>query len=222
MAMTEGLADIYYYGQSSNPDILIHGEVVSCSPFLKFRWREQDSDAGYASEWMEVQTNLIGAYNLDNILAAITVGYVNNVPFELINKAIANYTPTNNRSQMTVTDHNHLVVDAYNANPSSMQAAIDNFKLMDVPAKMAILGDMRELGDASAEEHQKVVEQLKQAGFQQVWLVGEEFAKTECSFKKFHDIEEVKAAIAAQQPQDMYILIKGSNGIKLFQLPELL
>lgn len=123
---------------------------------------------------------------------------------------------------MTVTDHNHLVVDAYNANPSSMQAAIDNFKLMDVPAKMAILGDMRELGDASAEEHQKVVEQLKQAGFQQVWLVGEEFAKTECSFKKFHDIEEVKAAIAAQQPQDMYILIKGSNGIKLFQLPELL
>ena len=93
---------------------------------------------------------------------------------------------------------------------------------MDVPAKMAILGDMRELGDASAEEHQKVVEQLKQAGFQQVWLVGEEFAKTECSFKKFHDIEEVKAAIAAQQPQDMYILIKGSNGIKLFQLPELL
>ena len=123
---------------------------------------------------------------------------------------------------MTVTDHNHLVVDAYNANPSSMQAAIDNFKLMDVPAKMAILGDMRELGDASAEEHQKVVEQLKQAGFQQVWLVGEEFAKTECNFKKFHDIEEVKAAIAAQQPQDMYILIKGSNGIKLFQLPELL
>lgn len=222
MAMTEGLADIYYYGQSSNPDILIHGEVVSCSPFLKFRWREQDSDADYTSEWMEVQTNLIGAYNLDNILAAITVGYVNNVPFELINKAIANYTPTNNRSQMTVTDHNHLVVDAYNANPSSMQAAIDNFKLMDVPAKMAILGDMRELGDASAEEHQKVVEQLKQAGFQQVWLVGEEFAKTECSFKKFHDIEEVKAAIAAQQPQDMYILIKGSNGIKLFQLPELL
>lgn len=222
MAMTDGLADIYYYGQSSNPDILIHGEVVSCSPFLKFRWREQDSDADYASEWMEVQTNLIGAYNLDNILAAITVGYVNNVPFELINKAIANYAPTNNRSQMTVTDHNHLVVDAYNANPSSMQAAIDNFKLMDVPAKMAILGDMRELGDASAEEHQKVVEQLKQAGFQQVWLVGEEFAKTECSFKKFHDIEEVKAAIAAQQPQDMYILIKGSNGIKLFQLPELL
>ena len=222
MAMTDGLADIYYYGQSSNPDILIHGEVLSCAPFLKFRWREQDSDAGYASEWMEVQTNLIGAYNLDNILAAITVGYVNNVPFELINKAIANYTPTNNRSQMTVTDHNHLVVDAYNANPSSMQAAIDNFKLMDVPAKMAILGDMRELGDASAEEHQKVVEQLKQAGFQQVWLVGEEFAKTECSFKKFHDIEEVKAAIATQQPQDMYILIKGSNGIKLFQLPELL
>lgn len=222
MAMTDGLSDIYYYGQSDCDDILIRGEVVSCAPFLKFRWREQDHEAHYTSDWMEVQTQLIGAYNLDNILAAITVGYVNDVPFERINHAIANYTPHNNRSQMTVTDHNHLVVDAYNANPSSMQAAIDNFQLMDVPSKMLILGDMRELGEASAEEHQKVVDRLQQAGFQEVWLVGEEFMKAKTNYRKFHDVDEVKAAIREQQPCDRYILIKGSNGIKLFQLPELL
>ena len=90
--------DVYYYGQSDSSDILIRGEVVSCAPFLKFRWREQDGDAGYQSEWMEVQTHLIGAYNLDNMLAAITVGYVNNIPFERINHALTNYIPTNNRS----------------------------------------------------------------------------------------------------------------------------
>ena len=222
MAMTQGLADIYYYGQSDNRDILIRGEVLSCAPFLRFRWREQDTDADYASDWMEVQTHLIGAYNLDNILAAITVGYVNNVPFDDINRAIADYTPTNSRSQMTVTAHNHLIVDAYNANPSSMQAAIDNFRHMDVPAKMVILGDMRELGKVSAEEHQRVVDGLMACDFEAVWLVGEEFGKTVCPFRKFRDVEEVKAAIADQQPSGKYILIKGSNGTKLFQLPELL
>ena len=108
--------DIYYYGQSDSPDILIRGELIACDPFLRFRWREQDADAGYQSDWMEVSTHLVGAYNLDNMLAAITVGYVNNIPFECINRALADYVPKNNRSQMTVTEHNQLVVDAYNAN----------------------------------------------------------------------------------------------------------
>ena len=221
--------DVYYYGQSDNSDILIRGEVVSCAPFLKFRWREQDADAGYTSEWMEVQTHLIGAYNLDNMLAAITIGYVNNIPFEQINHALENYVPSNNRSQMTVTEHNHLIVDAYNANPTSMAAAIDNFKLMQVEHKMAILGKMGELGDVSDEEHQKVVNMLVEAGFDEVWLVGEEFEKAIAHstrpthhFSVFHDVEEVKAAIAKQQPQHRYILIKGSNSVKLYQLPELL
>ena len=230
--------DIYYYGQSDNEDILIRGEVVSCAPFLKFRWREQDHDAGYTSEWMEVQTHLIGAYNLDNMLAAITVGYVNNVPFEQINHALENYVPTNNRSQLTETKTNHLIVDAYNANPTSMAAAIDNFKRMEVSPKMAILGKMGELGDVSEEEHEKIVKMLADAGFDEVWLVGDEFEKANSQFsilqpegrsvarnlnsQFFHSVEEVKAAIAKQQPQHKYILIKGSNSVKLFQLPELL
>ena len=225
MKMTDGLADIYYYGQSDNTDILIHGEVISCAPFLRFRWREQDHDAGYTSEWMEVQTHLIGAYNLDNMLAAITIGYVNNIPFEQINHALENYVPSNNRSQMTVTEHNHLVVDAYNANPTSMKAAIDNFKLMEVSPKMVIIGKMGELGDVSEEEHQKVVDMLADARFDKVWLVGDEYAATNRSAltaQLFHDVEEVKAAIANEQPQGYYILIKGSNSNKLFELPDLL
>ena len=217
--------DIYYYGQSDNEDILIRGEVISCAPFLKFRWREQDSSTEYHSEWMEVQTHLIGAYNLDNMLAAITVGYVNNIPFELINHALKNYVPTNNRSQLTETKTNHLIVDAYNANPTSMKAAIDNFRLMDVAPKMAILGKMGELGDIVDEEHQKLVDMLQEAHFDEVWLVGDEFKRCQLSIancRLFKDVDEVKAAIAEQQPQGRYILIKGSNSNKLFQLPELL
>ena len=214
--------DIYYYGQSDNSDILIRGEVISCAPFLKFRWREQDADAGYTSEWFTVQTQLIGAYNLDNMLAAIIVGYVNNIPFDKINHALENYKPTNNRSQMTETQTNHLIVDAYNANPTSMKAAIDNFRLMEVSPKMAILGKMGELGDVSEEEHQKVVTMLEEAGFDEVWLVGSEFQKANSNFRTFANVDEVKQAIAQDQPAGRYILIKGSNSVKLFQLPELL
>ena len=228
MIQERGAADIYFYGQSDAEDILIRGEVVSCAPFLRFRWREQDADAGYTGPWMEVQTKLIGAYNLDNMLAAITVGYVNNVPFDDINRALADYTPHNNRSQMTVTEKNHLIVDAYNANPTSMKAAIDNFRLMEVPHKMAILGQMGELGDVSQEEHRKVIKMLEEAHFEEVWLVGEEWKKAIAALKNtlhatlYTHVDEVKDAIANEQPHDRYILIKGSNSVKLYQLPELL
>ena len=214
--------DLYFYGQSDNQDILIRGEVVSCAPFLKFRWCEQDAEAGFTSEWMEVQTHLIGAYNLDNMLAAITVGYVNNIPFEQINHALENYVPTNNRSQLTETEKNHLIVDAYNANPTSMKAALDNFRLMEVSPKMAILGKMGELGDVSDEEHQKIIKLLEEARFDEVWLVGEEFQKANSSFRTFANVDEVKAAIAQEQPQGRYILIKGSNSTHLYELPALL
>ena len=214
--------DIYYYGQSDNPDILIRGEVLSCAPFLKFRWREQDADAGYTSEWQTVQTHLIGAYNLDNMLAAITIGYVNNIPFEQINHALESYVPTNNRSQLTETEKNHLIVDAYNANPTSMKAAIDNFRLMEVSPKMAILGMMGELGDVSQEEHQKIIALLQEACFDEVWLVGAEFQKAVCPFRTFANVDEVKAAIAEVQPAGRYILIKGSNSTHLYELPALL
>lgn len=214
MAEQREMQRIIGYGHTED-EASITGEVISCAPFLKFRWTDGRGDR-------EVQTHLIGSYNLDNMLAAITIGLHFGVSSESICHALENYVPTNNRSQLEVTEKNKLIVDAYNANPSSMAAAIENFRVLEAPKKMAILGDMRELGDVSDEEHQHVVDQLKAYGFENIWLVGAEFQKTSTNYRKFADVEEVKAAIAAEQPEGYHILIKGSNGIKLFLLPELL
>ena len=214
-----------YSSDPENAGVCTCGEVLSCAPFLKFRWRESDSnleDKNEEPQWYEVQTQLIGSYNIDNMMAAIAVGLNFGVEPADINRALEAYKPSNNRSQLTVTAHNHLIVDAYNANPSSMRAALENFNLMEVSPKMAILGMMGELGKSSRKEHQKIVDLLATFNLDEVWLVGSEFAAIECNFRKFDDLEQVKAAIAEQRPEGCYILIKGSNSTKLFQLPELL
>ena len=203
------------------------GEVVACNPFLKFRWRESDTNLEEKGQqtapiWYDVQTQLIGSYNIDNLMAAIAVGLNFGVEPETINCALEAYKPSNNRSQLTVTEKNHLVVDAYNANPSSMRAALENFRLMDASPKMAILGMMGELGKSSQKEHQKIVDFIATLNLDEVWLVGSEFQQIDCPYRKFADVDEVKAAIQAEQPHDRYILIKGSNSTKLYQLPELL
>ena len=215
MARQRELSRIESYG--TGDDGRVHGTVTSCAPFLKFSWGVEGEPQVY-----EVQTQLIGAYNIDNMLAAIAVGLHFGVAPAQINEALEGYKPSNNRSQLTVTAHNKLIVDAYNANPTSMQAALANFRDMQVSPKMAILGDMKELGDVSAEEHQKLVDVISACSLDEVWLVGSEFAKTQCPFRKFNDVEEVKKAIAENRPEGYYILIKGSNSIKLFELPQLL
>lgn len=219
MARQREMNRIMTYGQSD--DANVQGEVLDCAPFLRFTWRNMATTESKARTY-DVQTHLIGAYNIDNMLAAITIGLHFGVTPEQINHALSHYIPANNRSQLEVTAKNKLIVDAYNANPSSMAAAVENFKLMNVEHKMAILGDMRELGEVSALEHQKLVDKLAEDGFKEVWLVGEEFGKTQTAFRKFKNVDEVKVEIAAHCPENYYILIKGSNGIKLFELPELL
>ena len=214
-----------YSTDPENQYTCISGEIIACDPFLKFRWREPLmtlEEEGRSTKWHKVQTQLIGSYNIDNLLAAIAVGINFGVDRKKICAALEAYTPSNNRSQMTVTEKNHLVVDAYNANPTSMQAALDNFRRMEVPHKMAILGQMGELGTESDAEHRQLVADLEASGFEEVWLVGDNFADIPCDFRKFHDVEEVKAAIREKQPEGRYILIKGSNSNKLSQLPELL
>ena len=214
-----------YSTMPENQYTCISGEIIACDPFLKFRWREPLmtlEEEGRSTKWHKVQTHLIGAYNIDNLLAAITVGINFGVDRKKICAALEDYVPSNNRSQMTVTEKNHLIVDAYNANPTSMQAALENFSLIQADRKMAILGQMGELGTESDAEHQKMVSYLEQAGYDEVWLVGDNFNNIPCTFRKFHDVEEVKAAIREQCPEGYYILIKGSNSNKLFQLPELL
>ena len=220
--------DIWLSPYSTDPDnwySCISGEVIECNPFLKFRWREPLmvlEEEGRSTKWHKVQTQLIGSYNIDNLLAAIAVGINFGVDRKKICAALEEYEPSNNRSQMTVTEKNHLIVDAYNANPTSMHAALDNFSLIQADRKMAILGQMGELGEESDKEHRLLVDRLESSGYDEVWLVGDNFRDIDCPFRKFHDVEEVKAAIAKDCPQGYYILIKGSNSNRLFQLPELL
>lgn len=205
------------YGVDATDGCKVVGKVGECAPFLTFEWKTSVSE-----KWHSVSTHLIGAYNIYNMLAAATIGVSFGVSEEQICHALANYIPSNNRSQLTVTDNNKLIVDTYNANPTSMMAALQNFRDMKVEPKMAILGDMRELGEVSEAEHQKIIDFLNTSGIKNVWLVGREFNKTNCTFRKFEDVEAVKKEIKANPPKDHYILIKGSNGIKLFQLPVLL
>lgn len=208
------------YGQTEAEGLLVKGSLIECNPMLKFSWSPQPTKfTPY-----EVQTKLIGSYNLDNALAAACIGTLFAVPADDICQALADYTPSNNRSQLTVTEHNKLVVDAYNANPTSMKAALDNFRLIKAEHKMCILGDMKELGEASLEEHQKIVDMLPSCGFEEVWLVGDEFAKTSHpdSYRMFANVDDAKAAITDKQPQGHVILIKGSNSTHLVQTVELL
>ncbi|MBO4827118.1 MAG: UDP-N-acetylmuramoyl-tripeptide--D-alanyl-D-alanine ligase [Prevotella sp.] len=221
MANQRGLIFQIGYGMGNSDEIVVKGEVTGCDPFVRFRWWIEDEEEETPQK-EEVQTRLIGAYNVYNMLAAIAVGLHFDIDPENINHALENYTPSNNRSQLMRTANNTLIVDAYNANPTSMAAALRNFRDMQVGNKMAILGDMRELGDASEEEHQRIVDMLKEFGLVNTWLVGEEFAKTKSDFRKFKDVDEVREAIEACQPQGHSILIKGSNGTKLFLLPEVL
>ena len=214
---------IIYYGVADNKyKISIRGEIADHSAFLHFRWRDESPLSGEVGSWHDVQTHLIGEYNLSNMLAAITIGTRFGVTPDDICEALSSYEPHNNRSQLTKTEHNTLVVDAYNANPTSMKAALDNFHSIEASNKMLILGEMRELGADSVKEHQQIVQLIQEYGFKDVLLVGEEFIKTGTTFRCFSDITALTAFIQHQPPQHKTILIKGSNGTKLFTLPELL
>ncbi len=198
------------YGQT--PGLDVTGKVVACSPFLHFSWTAEGISH-------DVQTHLIGAYNLDNALAAVAIGRYFGVEDTKICHALSSYVPQNNRSQLVHTASNTLIVDAYNANPTSMMAALENFRQMEAAHKVAILGDMKELGEGSHEEHQKVVDFLKECGFERVMLVGPEFGGTASSFEHYKDVKEVEALLAAHPLQGCCILVKGSNSMKLSELP---
>lgn len=192
--------------------------LVSCDPFLRFRWKDT-----------EVQTNLIGAYNVDNLVAAATIGQYFGVSDKDICDALGEYVPSMGRSQFRKTERNRLVIDAYNANPTSMEASLSGFSQMQMPSKLAILGDMKELGAVSREEHLNIIRRVRQYGIE-AWLVGNEFAEAlsclgseSCSgVKSFADVESVKSYLVANPLSDRTILIKGSNSTRLHTLPDVL
>ena len=167
------------------------------------------------------QFHLVSQYKPSGDQPEAIQGLVDGVNFgirEQINDALAAYKPVNNRSQLTETADNKLIVDAYNANPTSMMAALENFRDMKVDNKMVILGNMGELGGASWREHQKVVDFLVGESFRHVWLVGHGFKSLQHPFRTFDNVEQVKQALSIKKPKGYYILIKASHAMKLYEI----
>ena len=212
--MAHDLKQVCYGSQAG---LYVCGRMTGNSPYLALAWHTE----GEAEEH-PVQMHLIGEYNLPNALAAITVGRYFNVPAGQICQALESYVPHNNRSQLVRTADNTLIVDAYNANPTSMKAAIDNFHKMQAAHKMLILGDMRELGTDSPALHQEVVDQLETYGFEDVVLVGTAFAATRHHYPTYPDAPALIANLQAHRPTGKTILIKGSNGMHLNTVAEAL
>jgi len=211
-SIAKGIEQITY---GNGDDAFASGQVVSCDPFLVFNWKQQ-------GKLHTVETHIIGSYNLDNVLAAVAVGRFFKIPAERISRAIAAYEPTNNRSQFKKTENNELIIDAYNANPSSMKVALDNFITMPVQPKAIILGDMRELGPTSDELHAEVVEQIKKGQFDKVFLCGEHFSKVGKEFSPFATTEAMVEELRKQPLKGYHILIKGSHSMGLEKLADIL
>lgn len=211
-SIAKGIEQITY---GNGDDAFASGQVVSCDPFLVFNWKQQ-------GKLHTVETHIIGSYNLDNVLAAVAVGRFFKIPAERISRAIAAYEPTNNRSQFKKTDNNELIIDAYNANPSSMKVALDNFITMPVQPKAIILGDMRELGPTSDELHAEVVAQIKKGQFDKVFLCGEHFSKVGKEFSPFATTEAMVEELRKQPLKGYHILIKGSHSMGLKKLADIL
>ena len=173
-------------------------------------------------EGVTIRTKLVGAYNADNVLAALCIARHFDVPLADAAAAIEAYVPSNNRSQMQCTARNTLIVDAYNANPSSMAAALDNFAVLTADRKLALLGDMRELGAESRTEHARIVGKLGELGLDAM-LVGEEFtAVADGRYPCFADSEALARWLHDNPQQGMTLLVKGSRGIAMEKvIPEL-
>ncbi|HZK03325.1 MAG TPA: UDP-N-acetylmuramoyl-tripeptide--D-alanyl-D-alanine ligase [Bacteroidaceae bacterium] len=218
--MASGL-NLFKYGACKEiNNYHVNGCVTANNPFMQFIWRVKEGPKHL------VNTKLVGSYNITNVLAAVAVGLYMNVPEELINLALSQYEPKNNRSQLIITKKNRLIVDSYNANPSSMEAAIENFYNSNLENKMIILGDMRELGESSLEEHKNILNSLYYYNFSDVFLVGSEFTKAgmdnSLGFRYFLSADDVKFEFSNNPVEGRSILIKGSNSINLSQLSTVL
>lgn len=203
MELSSGMKKITY-GQDDGADVA--GQMVSANPFLRVSHCQQEFD-----------TQLVGDYNFENVMAAITVGRHFGIDNATIHDAIANYTPTNSRSQVIDTQKNHIILDAYNANPTSMEHAIRNFRNICADDNLLILGDMRELGNDSQKEHETIFNLLNEMNFKNVFLVGDEFrkvCKNNC-FMTFENIDMLIQHIENHPIEGKDILVKGSNSMKL-------
>ncbi len=190
-------------------------------------FKPKDESEAYLSlecEGVSFTTHLTGKYNFSNVAAAITLGKYYQVPLEEASRAIAAYQPTNHRSQIKETERNILVMDAYNANPSSMEAALENFGTLNARHKWAILGDMFELGDSAEEQHLHIATLATSLNLEKVLLVGTNFCRLPASknYEQFEDLNALTEFLTVEDPRQKHILIKGSRGMKLERLEPLL
>ncbi len=212
---------IIYYGTKGFTHC--QGRIEENGLFLKLRWigSEDVMNDKDPVDWIQdgsvVQTKLYGKYNFENVLAAICIGNNFNVPDESINQAVENYEPKNNRSQIINTGKNVVILDSYNANPTSMRTAIDNFSEVSLENKLLILGDMFELGETSIREHGVIIAQIKALNFKNVLFVGSNFYNYEGDddYIFFKTRDNLINYLSRNQISDKNILIKGSRGMGL-------
>ncbi|WP_316819441.1 UDP-N-acetylmuramoyl-tripeptide--D-alanyl-D-alanine ligase [Pedobacter gandavensis] len=211
MQMAKGLTKIVYYG--TEPNNTITGKLLKTDPFLELAWTDQE-------EIHDLHTQLTGAYNFENILAAICIGHFFGLGADQINLGLSGYQPKNNRSQLSKTDKNTVICDFYNANPSSMIAALANIESLSAAKKVVIIGDMFELGNESAAQHQLIISTAEKTAVHTLIFIGKHFYE-EKEGHRGHFFQNPAAAAAFLQKEsitDSLILLKGSRGMALEQL----
>ena len=208
--MSEGIDAIKTYGTH---DADITGQVQSSSGFLEVAITS-------GGEITTIKTKLIGEYNLPNVLAAVAVGKYFDVPEEKIKLALENYAPSNSRSQLIKKGTNSIILDAYNANPTSMKAAIENFAKMEGDHKILLLGGMMELGESSVDEHRSIVSIIGDHSWEAVVLVGGDYNKLDHPYINFENALEAQAWFRNQHFEKMQFLIKGSRSMAMEKILE--
>ncbi len=234
MEQQRDLKNTVFYG-TGNADNLVTGQLIENSPLLTLEWENNNSGKSY-----QVKTQLTGAYNLDNILAAICIGVYFGLSDDEINKGVESYQPKNNRSQIVQTGTNTLICDYYNANPSSMFVAIENIGKINANRKVLILGDMFEMGEESAVEHRGVIKKALETSVDERIFIGKDFFEGSPEVRPdsyresespereggkkstfYKTVEDAIKSLKANPIKNSTILIKGSRGMALERLVEL-
>lgn len=216
MEMSTGVQRKEFFGSHANARV--SGRIFSADPFLTVEVKLRNE-----SSFHKLNSKLVGDYNLNNILAAICIGDYFNVSLEEMIAGVESYIPSNNRSQAVKMGSNDVIMDAYNANPSSMSAAIQNFSKIKANKKILVLGDMYELGEESAREHLAIIEMVHQLHFEEAVFVGKHFyANKKYEYQFFENTAEANTYLQETKPKNSSILVKGSRGMKLETLTDAL
>jgi len=208
--LSKNISKIYSYGSSTGN---ITGQIARSSPFLEMKINSGDTI-------MNINSQLVGDYNSPNILAAFAVGNYFKVETEKIKEALENYQPSNSRSQLVKKGTNTIILDAYNANPSSMIAAIENFNKLESVDKVLMLGGMKELGADTKKEHKALIELINKYSWKKVVLVGGEFEELEHNYENFDNSLQAKDWLKRQHFENTTILVKGSRGLMMEKVIE--